>query len=62
MSFAELKKQSRLGNLTAKLVKEVEKMNKTSSMGDDRFWKIERDKKHSAHPKSATEAAWNQRN
>ena len=44
MSFAELKKQSRLGNLTAKLVKEVEKMNKTSSMGDDRFWKIERDK------------------
>jgi len=44
MSFAELKKQSRLGNLTAKLVREVEKMNKTSSMGDDRFWKIERDK------------------
>ena len=44
MSFAELKKQSRLGNLTAKLVKEVEKMNKTSSMEDDRFWKIERDK------------------
>jgi hypothetical protein len=44
MSFAELKKQSRLGNLTAKLVKEVDKMNKTSSMGDDRLWKIERDK------------------
>jgi hypothetical protein len=42
MSFAELKKQSRLGNLTAKLVKEVDKMNKTSSMGDDRLWKIER--------------------
>jgi len=44
MSFAELKKQSRLGNLTAKLVKEVEKMNKGSSNDDDRFWKIERDK------------------
>ena len=27
MSFADLKKQSKLGSLTAKLVKEVEKMN-----------------------------------
>jgi len=44
MSFADLKKQSRLGNLTAKLVKEVDKMNKGTSMGDDRLWKIERDK------------------
>ena len=44
MSFADLKKQSRLGNLTAKLVKEVDKMNKGNSMGDDRIWKIERDK------------------
>ena len=44
MSFADLKKQSRLGNLTAKLVKEVDKMNKGNSMGDDRLWKIERDK------------------
>ena len=35
MSFADLKKQSRLGNLTAKLVKEVDKMNKGNSMGDD---------------------------
>ena len=27
MSFADLKKQSKLGSLTSKLVKEVEKMN-----------------------------------
>jgi len=44
MSFANLKKQSSLGSLTAKLVQEVEKLNKTSSSGDDRLWKIERDK------------------
>jgi hypothetical protein len=31
MSFADLKKQSKLGSLTAKLVKEVEKMNNTGS-------------------------------
>ena len=29
MSFADLKKQSKLGSLTQKLVKEVEKMNNT---------------------------------
>ena len=29
MSFANLKKQSKLGSLTQKLVKEVEKMNNT---------------------------------
>ncbi len=29
MSFASLKKQSNLGSLTAKLVKEVEKVNNT---------------------------------
>ena len=45
MSFADLKKQSKLGNLTAKLVKEVEKMNTNgSSCGDDRVWKLECDK------------------
>ena len=45
MSFSDLKKQSKLGNLTAKLVKEVEKMNNNgSSSGDDRLWKLECDK------------------
>ena len=45
MSFADLKKQSKLGSLTAKLVKEVEKMNNNgSTTGDDRIWKLECDK------------------
>ena len=44
MSFADLKKQSKLGNLTAKLVKEVEKMNNNGGGGDDRLWKLECDK------------------
>ena len=45
MSFADLKKQSKLGSLTAKLVKEVEKMNNNgSTSGDDRIWKLECDK------------------
>jgi len=45
MSFADLKKQSKLGSLTAKLVKEVEKMNNNgTSSGDDRLWKLECDK------------------
>ena len=44
MSFANLKKQSSLGSLTSKLVKEVEKMNSNSSGGDDRLWKPEMDK------------------
>ena len=44
MSFADLKKQSKLGSLTAKLVKEVEKMNNNgSTSGDDRIWKLECD-------------------
>jgi len=43
MSFADLKKQSKLGSLTSKLVKEVEKMNSPQS-GDDRLWKPEVDK------------------
>jgi len=44
MSFADLKKQSSLGSLTSKLVKEVEKMSNTSGGGDDRLWKPEMDK------------------
>ena len=44
MSFANLKKQSNLGSLTSKLVKEVEKMNNTGGGGDDRLWKPEMDK------------------
>ena len=44
MSFSDLKKQSKLGSLTAKLVKEVEKMNNNASSGDDRLWKLECDK------------------
>jgi hypothetical protein len=44
MSFADLKKQSKLGSLTAKLVKEVEKMNTGSGSSDDRVWKLDVDK------------------
>jgi hypothetical protein len=44
MSFSNLKKQSSLGSLTSKLVKEVEKMNNSSSGSDDRLWKPEVDK------------------
>jgi len=44
MSFSDLKKQSKLGSLTAKLVKEVEKMNNNASSTDDRLWKLECDK------------------
>jgi len=44
MSFANLKKQSKLGSLTAKLVKEVEKLNTNGASGDDRLWKLEVDK------------------
>jgi hypothetical protein len=44
MSFADLKKQSKLGSLTQKLVKEVEKMNNANNSGDDRLWKLEVDK------------------
>ena len=45
MSFANLKKQSSLGSLTSKLVKEVEKMNTNGGgSGDDRLWKPEMDK------------------
>ena len=44
MSFANLKKQSSLGSLTEKLVKQVEKMSTTSSGADERLWKPEVDK------------------
>ena len=44
MSFKDLKKQSSLGSLTQKLVKEVEKMSVSSGGDDDRLWKPELDK------------------
>ena len=44
MSFKDLKKQSKLGSLTQKLVKEVEKMNNTNGNNDDRLWKLDVDK------------------
>jgi len=44
MSFADLKKQSKLGSLTQKLVKEVEKLNNTGGNQDDRLWKLDVDK------------------
>ena len=44
MSFASLKKQSSLGSLTAKLVKEVEKTNNAGGGADERLWKPELDK------------------
>jgi hypothetical protein len=44
MSFANLKKQSKLGSLTEKLVKEVEKMNSSVNSVDERFWSLTVDK------------------
>ena len=44
MSFKDLKKQSKLGSLTQKLVKEVEKMNNNGASGDARLWKLDVDK------------------
>lgn len=43
MSFSDLKKQSKLGSLTQKLVKEVEKLNSNSNT-DERLWKPQVDK------------------
>ena len=43
-NFANLKKQSSLGSLTEKLVKQVEKMSTISSGADERLWKPEVDK------------------
>ena len=44
MSFADLKKQSKMGSLTEKLIKQVEKLNDTGSKDDERFWKLSMDK------------------
>lgn len=44
MSFADLKKQSKMGSLTEKLIKQVEKLNDSGSKDDDRFWKPSMDK------------------
>jgi hypothetical protein len=44
MSFSDLKKQSKMGSLTEKLIKQVEKLNETGSKDDDRFWKPVMDK------------------
>lgn len=41
MSFEALKKQSKLGSLTEKLVKQVEQMNSSSGAKDDRLWRPE---------------------
>lgn len=41
MSFEALKKQSKLGSLTEKLVKQVEQMNSSSGAKDERFWRPE---------------------
>ena len=46
MSFNELKKKSKMGSLTEKLIKQVEKLNSTGREGDDeRFWKPTLNKK-----------------
>ena len=39
MSFANLKKKSRAGSLTEKLIKSVEKLNDKNSNVDERIWK-----------------------
>ena len=44
MSFAKLKKQSRSGSLTDKLIKQVEKLNDKGSNVDERIWKPSVDK------------------
>lgn len=44
MSFTDLKKQSRLGSLTSKLVAEVEKIGAKSNGADERLWKPALDK------------------
>ena len=44
MSFADLKKKSKLGSLTSKLIQEVEKTNSSGGSSDDRIWKPEVDK------------------
>jgi len=48
-NFANLKKQSKLGSLTEKLVKEVEKMNNTGGSTDERFWSLTVDKSQNGY-------------
>ena len=44
MSFADLKKQSRSGSLTERLMKKVEKLNEKGNNTDERLWKPAVDK------------------
>ena len=44
MSFAALKKQSRSGSLTERLMKKVEKLNEKGNNTDERLWKPAVDK------------------
>ncbi len=44
MSFAKLKKQSKAGSLTDKLIRQVEKLNDKGNNTDDRIWKPSVDK------------------
>ena len=48
-NFANLKKQSKLGSLTEKLVKEVEKMNTSGGSSDDRLWSLTVDKSQNGY-------------
>ena len=48
-NFANLKKQSKLGSLTEKLVKEVEKMNNSGGSSDERFWSLTVDKSQNGY-------------
>lgn len=45
MSFSELKKKSKMGSLTEKLIKQVEKLNSSTEKDDERFWKPTLNKK-----------------
>ena len=49
MSFKDLKKQSSLGALTQKLVKEVEKMNTAGNSDEDKYWKLTVDKSQNGY-------------
>lgn len=44
MDFKQLKKQSSLGDLTEKLLKQAEKMGGGTSKKDDRIFSVEREK------------------
>ena len=48
-NFANLKKQSKLGSLTEKLVKEVEKINNSGGSSDERFWSLTVDKSQNGY-------------